>query len=277
MKKLFFCFVFLIVSFQLISAIDTNIHIKTVPLKNVNLVIPTNDPPYISNKDANEYGDVFFVFHSDDSKFDLTIFVKDIISGNKVASKILKDQVTGEDLYLEVVPDGFNIIETPSNNTANSNLTENLTNSSIQGNSNLTQDNLSLGTEQKNKHNFTLSGLFVFENKSKSEKIIFYIVIGVVLLLIILFIIFKLYKRRASAGLYGKKPSNNIHVKKFSEWKEERREKYPQDYEKIVRDAQRTVDEAQRELSQIRNKDKILEAERKVQQDREELRRLRGR
>jgi hypothetical protein len=272
MKKLFFCFVFLIVSFQLISAIDTNIHIKTVPLKNVNFVIPTNDPPYISNKDANEYGDVFFVFSSDDSKFDLTIFVKDILTDDKVASKILKNQVTGEDLYLEVVPEGFNIIETPSNNAS-----DNLTlSSNLTDNTSLAEDNLSLGTEQKNKHNFTLSGLFVFENKSKSEKIVFYIIIGVVLLLVILFIIFKLYKRRVSAGLYGKKPSNNIHVKKLSEWKEERREKYPQDYEKIVRDAQRKVDEAQRELSQIRNKDKILEAERKVQQDREELRRLRG-
>ena len=95
MKRLFFCFIVLILCFQIISAIDTNVQVKTVPLKNVNLVISTNDPPYISNKDADEYGDVSFVCPSDNPRLDLTIFVKDIVENKKVAFKKLENQIDG--------------------------------------------------------------------------------------------------------------------------------------------------------------------------------------
>ena len=265
MKRLFFCFIVLILCFQIISAIDTNVQVKTVPLKNVNLVISTNDPPYISNKDADEYGDVSFVCPSDNPRLDLTIFVKDIVENKKVAFKKLENQIAGEEIYVEVVPDGFEIIETsgeeevventtlaeePQNQTSGSTSTENETLVTI--------------TETPKKR-FKLLGWAIFGDNDKLKEIIYYAG-GVILLAIIAFFVFRKFGKR----------KKEIKVKKLSDWIQEQKANKPEDYSGIIREAQQKIEDAQKEINRLKNQDKIREAERKLQQDQAEIRRLRG-
>jgi len=277
MKKVFFCLVVLILCFQLISAIDTHIDIKTVPLKNVNLVVSTNDPPYIANKDANEYGDVFFVFPSDYSKFDLTIFVKDVIENKKVAFKKLENQIAGEDIYIEVVPSGFEIVETPSEEETNTEENKTLVGSS----SNETEKeilNEFFETDNQKEEKSKILGWVVFGENGNLKNVMISIG-GIVVLALIIFFVFKKFKKK----------KNKIQVKKLSAWMEEKKNpnnsntknnsnnsNSSEDYSKAIEEAQKKIEEAQREINQLKNRDKIKQAEEKLKRDEQELRNLRG-
>ena len=305
MRKLLFCFVFLVLSFQLIDSTVTNINIKTVPYENVNVITLSSDLEVYErfNKYSDEYGDASFAFSSDVTVFDVSIFVQNASNDDKIAYKKLESQAAGEEIYVEVIPAGFTIVETPSNeeetsasslennsvseenSTLEINVTSdnNLTGSSILENSTLKASNRSiLRAALRGNESFILSNLFIFGEKSKSEKIISYVAAGILLLIVVLFISFILFKEKmlalfSSLGQYRKRTFSDIKIKKLSDLKAERKNNYSKEYERIVKDAQRKIDQAQRELAQIRNQDKILEAERKIQQDREELKRLKGR
>lgn len=294
MRKLLFCFVFLLLSFQLIDATVTNINIKTVPYESVSVIILSSalDVYERFSRYSDESGDVFFAFSSDVTRFDVSILIQNASNDDRIAFEKLENQAAGEDIYVEVIPAGFTIIPTPFEETeagsednstpeGDSTSDNNLTGSSVSENSTLKASNKSiLRAARRGNESFVLSNLFVFGEKSKSEKLISYIVAGV-LLLAVLFVFFVLFKDKILAlfsllSSYRKKTSQNINIRKFSELKEEKKETYSKDYEKIVKDAQRKIDQAQKELTQIRNQDKILEAERRLQQDREELKRLKG-
>src|SRR3989344_522934 len=256
MKRLFFCFIVLILCFQIISAIDTNVQVKTVPLKNVNLVISTNDPPYISNKDADEYGDVSFVCPSDNPRLDLTIFVKDIVENKKVAFKKLENQIAGEEIYVEVVPDGFEIIETSGEEEVveNTTLAEEPQNQTS-GSTSTEKETLVTITE-KPKKRFKLLGWAIFGDNEKLKEIIYYAG-GVILFAIIAFFVFRKFGKR----------KKEIKVKKLSDWIQEQKQNKPEDYSGIIREAQQKIEDAQKEINRLKNQDKIREAERKLQQD----------
>lgn len=265
MKKLFFYLAVLILCFQLVSATVTNIQVKTVPLKNVNVQALSSSMNVYDrfNKDADEYGDVSFVFSSDESRFDLSIFVKDLILDEKVAYKKLENQVAGEDIYVEVIPAGFNIIKTPIEEDISA---DNLTETSENVSSNDT-GNLITVTEKSDKKSF-LSGLVIFGENNKLKKIILYSFGGIVLVLIIFFII-RRFRRKNRTG-------KEIKVKKLSELRAEQKEETPENYHEMLEDAQRKLEDTQRELNQLKNQDKIRETEKKLQQDQQELRKLKG-
>jgi len=269
-RKLFLCLVFLIVFLQVVSAIDTNVQIKTVPYMNVNVLVvsSTFDEYERFNADADKYGDMSFVFSSDKTRFGLIIFVKDesdTSDNGRIASKELRNQIAGMDIYIEVVPEGFKIIETPTGEANVSNVSiENLTESSENVSSNDT-DTLVTITEKSERKSF-LSGLIIFGENNKLKEIIFYSAGGVLLALIIFFITRKFRKR-------GKR---GIKIKKLSELREEQKEDTPGNYYGILEETQKKLEETQRELSRIKNKDKIKEVEEKLKKDEQELRRLRG-
>jgi len=267
-RKLFLCLVFLIVFLQVVSAIDTNVQIKTVPYMNVNVLVvsSTFDVYERFNADADKYGDMSFVFSSDKTRFGLIIFVKDESDTlDKGRTKELRNQIAGMDIYIEVVPEGFKIIETPKEEGNISNVSlENLTESSENISSNDTNALVTI-TEKSDEKSF-LSGLTIFGENSKSKEIIFYSAGGVLLALIIFFITRKFRKR-------GKR---GIKIKKLSELREEQKEDTPGNYYGILEETQKKLEETQRELSRIKNKDKIKEVEEKLKKDEQELRRLRG-
>lgn len=274
MKKVIFCLIVLSLCFQIVSATDTTIQVKTVPLKNVNIAILQSGTIDVYegkryNQDADEYGDATFTFSLDDPYFDLTIFVKDLTDNSKVAYKKLESQDTGEEIYVEVVPNGFEIIETPElepeiaiieNETINETEPEEI-------------------QEESPEEKPSISGKAIF-GKDGTLKTILYILGGIILIGIIFF---------SSNKFLKTKVPKDIKVKKLSELKEEKKEKTEEqkekteeqkekidDYKEAIEDAQRKIKEAQEEINRLRNQDRIKEVEKRIEQEQKELKRLRG-
>jgi hypothetical protein len=214
------------------------------------------------NANADKYGDVSFVFSSDKTNFGLNIYVKDLQDNSKVASGSLEDQDAGEDIDVEIIPNGFKIVETPLEENIsieNTTLTSNLTNETA----NNTLEDLFAATEG-NVGKSKITGKAIFGENSSFKKIMIYVG-GAIILVIIVFFIFKKFKR-------GK---GEIKVKKFSDWKEEQKDT-PQQYYGVLEETQKKLEETQKELNQVRNKERIKETEERLRRDEQELRNLRG-
>jgi hypothetical protein len=278
MKKIFFCLIFLILCFQLISATETNIKIKTVPFKNVNVNALSSSMEVYErfNKDADEYGDVSFLFSADVPMFDLTIFVKDIETGRKVAYVKLEHQMAGEDIYAEVVPEDFVIIKTPGeeNETPVENLTEE-ENTGLDENN--TNDSLIASQEEPDEKS-KISGqvVSIFGGDIKLTNLLLYALGGIVLLTAGFFTVKKVRKIKKRKGkVNGKKGNKEIRVKKLSELREEQKDT-PENYYGILSETQRKLEQTQKELNQFKNQERIKEIESKIQRDQQELKKLKG-
>ena len=270
MKKIFFSLVILLFCFQFISAIDTNIQIKTVPRMNVNVMVlsPSFEVYDRFNANADEYGDVSFVFSSDKLRFGLTVFVKDLSDNSRVASKELRNQIPGEDIYIEVVPTGFKIIETPEEeNLSAVNLT-NLTEIPEENELNDTESLITIEEKEEQKNKFSLSGLVIFGENSVLKRVLFYVFIGMALALFVFLGVKKFGKREGN--------KKGIRIKKLSELRAEQKEETPERYYGILDETQRKLEETQRELNRIKNREKIKELEEKMRKDEQELRKLNG-
>jgi hypothetical protein len=262
MRKIFFCLILLILSFQLISATETIIKVKTVPFKNINVIVLSSSLEIYDsfNKDADQYGDASFLFSSDKSRFDVTIFVKDIDSDKKIAYKKLEYQIAGEDIYVEVVPEDFTIVKTPGEETE----------TEIAENISLNDSVISLQEESTQKSR--ISGYAIFGENTKLRKIILYSLGGIIILLVAFFIFKKIKKRN--------KGEKGIRIKKLSELRSEEKasdnDGSPQNYYQILNNTQKKLEETQKELDKVKNREKIREIERRIQKDQQELRKLKS-
>lgn len=269
---IFIVFLFLV---PVISAVDTEIKIKTVPFGNINiniLEVGSLDSLERFNKDANNYGDASFVFSSDEPRFDITIYIKK--NDKKIGYEQFKNNVAGESLYLEVVPEGFEIINAPVNKTEESN--ETLSNETIEPNEtiveNITISETDLQLEQKG--DSKLTGAAVFEEGGILSNKLLYYIIGLLILSMVVFMgVTKLKKR-------GQGPKE-IKVKKLSEFKEEKKEKIG-DFKDLIEDAEKKIKEAQEEIKKLKDNDKITQHEKKIAaakkkliEDQKELMRIR--
>lgn len=270
MKKVFFCLIFLILCFNLISATETNIRIKTVPFKNVNAIVLSSSLEIYQqfNKDADQYGDVSLLFSSDVSRFDLTIFVKDLELNKKIAYSKLENQIAGEDIYIEVIPEDFTIIKTPGE--------ENLTEEESELNEveNETLNDSLVYLEEESKEKFKISGNAIFGTNTKLRNILIYVLGGIVLLLIAFFIIKIIRKNKRN----GKKKDKGIKITKLSDLisskKSEEQNFNSKNYYIALKDAQKKLEKTEKELNKIKNQEKIREIERKIEKDQQELKRL---
>jgi len=262
MRKIFFCLILLILSFQLISATETIIKVKTVPFKNINVIVLSSSLEIYDsfNKDADQYGDASFLFSSDKSRFDVTIFVKDVDLDKKIAYKKLEYQVAGEDIYVEVVPEDFTIVKTPGEE-AETEIVENIS---------LNDSITSLQEEPIQKSR--ISGYAIFGENTKLRDIILYSLGGIIILLIAFFIFKKIKKRN--------KGEKGIRIKKLSELRSEEKaldnDGSPQNYYQILNNTQKKLEETQKELDKVKNREKIREIERRIQKDQQELRKLKS-
>ncbi|HPD81916.1 MAG TPA: hypothetical protein PK357_02340 [Candidatus Pacearchaeota archaeon] len=262
MKKIFFCLILLILSFQLISATETVIKVKTVPFKNINLIVLSSSLEIYGsfNKDADKYGDASFLFSSDKSRFDVTIFIKDVDLDKKIAYKKLENQIAGEDIYVEVVPEDFTIVKTPGEEIE----------TEIVENVSLNDSIISLQEEPIQKPR--ISGYAIFGENTKLRNIILYSLGGVIILLIAFFIFKKVKKRN--------KGEKGIKIRKLSELRSEEKtlnkDDTPQNYYGILNNTQKKLEETQKELDKVKNREKIKEIERRIQKDQQELRKLKS-
>lgn len=128
----------LVVSFLFLFAMqfvlaDTAIILKTPEFTEIHLTVLDPDADYsafaIYKKTSDAYGDATFTYVGDALVFDLMVVLK---KSDKTiySNKFRNNYISGDNVYLEVIPDGYELKETPTisgntisnegNNTANS-------------------------------------------------------------------------------------------------------------------------------------------------------------
>lgn len=237
---------------QFVLAQDTEIKIKTPEFTEVHLTVLDPDADYsayaIYKQTSDAYGDATFTFSGDALVFDLMVVLKK--SDKTISSeKYRENYVAGEPVYLEIIPSGYEIRETPT--VTGAVIETNLTNST---DLNITeQTNESLINESNNdteeKSGF-LGSFLNFEKKAESEKTEkksfsfkwLYYIVGVALLLAVVFFIFKYASKR---GPIKVTKLSEINKSKFSVSE-------ANDMEELISDAEKRIKSAQRDLENLK-------------------------
>ena len=210
-KKLSIVFFLFLFAMQFVLAQDTEIKIKTPSFTEVHLTILDPDADYnalaIYKKTSDAYGDATFTYSGDVLVFDLMVVLKK--SDKTISSeKYRENYVAGDPIYLEIIPNGYEIRETPkiSGTVTGVDSNINVTNSTNVANS--TEENLTAPAEPEvnstvqEKAPNNRSGILSFFLKSEGEKQDktkssfkgLYYIGALVLLFAIAFFIFKSYQ-----------------------------------------------------------------------------------
>ncbi|MEK6817521.1 MAG: hypothetical protein AABX80_01845 [Nanoarchaeota archaeon] len=202
-KILVVSFLFLF-AMQFVLAQDTEIKIKTPEFTEIHLTVLDPDADYsafaIYKKTSDAYGDAVFIYSGDALVFDLMVVLKK--SDKTISSeKYRNNYVAGESVYLEVIPNGYEIRETPTisgNTIVNENVS--VSNSTEKNTTAVAEPETSSNiTEEAPKNNSNFLSFFLKSEGDKqtkegqSSKGLYYIG-ALVLLLGIGFFIFKSYQ-----------------------------------------------------------------------------------
>ena len=111
---IFFLFLF---AMQFVLAGDTEIKIKTPEFTEIHLTILDPDADYsayaIYKQTSNAYGDATFIYSGEELIFDLMVVLKK--SDKTISSeKYRNNYIAGDPIYLEIIPSGYEIKETPT-------------------------------------------------------------------------------------------------------------------------------------------------------------------
>ncbi len=254
-KKLIFGLVMVCFFIQLVSsAYDTEITVKTVPYHELQLAMFDDSFGYQNlasfRGTSDEYGDFYYLYPSNETKFKISVFVK---NGSKtiVQKQFNEYFIAEEPVYLEVVPSGFEIIETPGVNE-----TEEVEEEIITTDQNVNEAAMITGSA------IDIEGVKLFSGKTISWGLTILVMLGGFIF------VMKLRQKR----LFKQK---NINITKLSDMKKEKKEKIT-DFKDIIEDAEKKIKEAQEEIRKLKNDDKIKAAKQKLIDDQKELMRLRS-
>lgn len=167
---------------QFVSAIDTNIKIKTVSNSEVQLTVMDASTSafsslahYINN--SGTYGDLEFTYSGDESNLDLLIIIKKF--DEKIYYKKYRENyVAGEDIYLEIEPEGYALTESPVFEELNLTVDLNETNSTEEANltEEINETNLTINqTGLLGNNSFGIKGMAISDLSKSSFKFLYYI------------------------------------------------------------------------------------------------------
>ena len=236
----------------LISSTETNITIKTIPSHKIYLTVLDSSTEDFSAIDrifgtSDSYGDSLFIYDSEESSFDLAVLIK---NGDDTISyeKFREEFPAGEDVYLEVAPDGFEFIETPEKEEPE-----------IVENSTLLNSTSETNTTEKSKES-GITGLTLFGEEGILSSKVFYYVAAALFLFIVLFtsgfVIAKRIRNRETVP-------REIRIRKLSELRKSD--------EDIIEEAEKKIKEAQEEIGRIKNKGKMSDKDRKIEEAKKKL------
>lgn len=222
------CFLIILLAMPLVLAISTEVKIKTMPYREVQVgasKISGESLQFFSNQ-SDQYGDISFILDFADLKYNLFVFIKE--EGTTVATKREYNLVTGEPVYLEVATPGFEFIDTlapesktsssdsSTNETINNTTSANETETVAEENDNTGNitENLNetlIESEEKESKISSVAGAAVTKIK-ENKKILIYVFIGIIL---ITGIFMFLHKRKGKGS--EEKEERHIRVTKLSD------------------------------------------------------------
>lgn len=261
-KKTFVFVLLLIVLIPQVLALSSEIKVKTLPYHQVQLTTFDQDASSFTaferfKQEADQYGDTTFIFTSDEPDFGIIIYIK--WSGETVVSKKYEESYeTGKPVYLEIAPAGARLLKTPDaviNETNSTEIPENETQTEE-----IPADN-STTEEEVNDNQNSITGFTITEELSKeTKKTIYIVLISVVALAIILIFIFKF--RNKSRKLIG------------MDFKPSSASKQPD--ARLITNLERKLKDAEHEITLLKNREKIKEVERRIEEEKKEIERLRS-
>ena len=235
---------------QIVSAVDTEIKIKTLPDHEVQLTtFKSNTADFIIiesfKEDSDEYGDITFATSTNDPQFNIVVYIKKDNVKIMGPEKFL-DNPSGEPIYLEIAPNWFTFIDTPTNETNTTEETiENLTLTDIE--SDKPQETISDETEQDAQdQGLGLTGSAISEDGFASKKSIYYAA-GIIGLLIISFIMFiAVRKTKSTRKRKGMEKLDQALDKMDSKGKK------PKNKRDILQDVKSKMQEVEREIDELK-------------------------
>src|SRR3989344_2152234 len=285
-KKIILTIMLLALAISLVSAVDTEIKVKTLPDHKVFIfVYPAGElqmiDSFYATSDSN--GEVSFVNSVTKSKID--VLVKVTKDGQKIFLEKFEDYETGEPIYIRIDNEKIDGTYTPNedakaeNTTNTTSVEENNTDAPIQTNN----------TETIEEKTEPISGAVVSEGKNKgtSSTIIYGVIIG---LLVVAIAIFALNKVRSSQTIKRKDgvdfPAKSTIMPtnpSYPSSSQSQSSSYTQTPDSFSGDSQEAemqrveykIREAQQELARMKNQERIKAAEAKLEVDRRELEKLR--
>ena len=269
----------LLVSFSLASAIDTEIKVKTLADHKVSVFIYPSDKVTILDsfhKIADTTGIVSSVHSSDEKKLD--VMVKVTKDGQTIFKEKFNSYEAGKPIFIRMDNEEITGNYNPSKNANALANTTNTTsesaesvNNSIDGKNNKSEGNDSsnvkdLGekvfeNDKVDSNNGAIAGLAVSNSENSYTKFIYYL-IGIIILLVVLvlgFFVARKFVGRSSAGnLKVGDVGAGSHVVVSNE----------------VRRLQHQLRDAQREIIRLKNQDKIKDIQKRIEEEKKELERL---
>lgn len=199
LKKFLVIFFLFLFAVQFVLAGETEIKLKTPEFTEIHLTILDPDADYsayaIYKKTSDAYGDAVFTYSGDALVFDLMVVLKKT-DKTIYSNKFRENYVAGESVYLEIIPTGYELKETPkvSGNTIVSEEI-NITNSTEEPELNSTIQEENTTSENKSSIlSFFLKSEGDKQNKNGQSFKGLYIIGALVLLFAIGFFIFKNYQ-----------------------------------------------------------------------------------
>jgi hypothetical protein len=265
-KKLFVGAVLLslLMCIEIVSAIDTQVTIKTLENHKVDISILNPEGVYSLiesfHEDSGSLGEVSVSFSSSLDTFNLRVWLKK--DGELVIYKKFEEEYpTGEPLVLEIYPAGFEPELEVNESTLNEAESEN---ESLEGEGTITGSPV-----------FGEGGIF-------SKKGIYYTVIVFLVLAVVAFFVMKKFNViKSKPHQSDEKPDENKNTRDDSvppSGGESRA-----DNKSIIEDAERKIREAQEEIRRIKDEEKVneirkklIEDKKRIIEDQRELLRLRG-
>jgi len=268
-----------------VEAVDTEITIKTVPFGNVNLNILDSDIEGVSviekfNGNANNYGDIVFIYKDSEDEFDVSVYVKR--NDQKVIYEKYADFVAGEPIYIEAAPEGTKLYYAPENETDVNETDENTTGINGTTENKTVEVVLEPQEEVEDTTQETTSGITgaVTSEEKDSEGVfsnkLLYFVLGFLVLGIVIFT--GALKMKSLRRFREEQPEKEVKIKKLSEKlkeiKEEKKEASSGAYQKAIEEAEAKIKQAQKEINKLKNAEKIEEIKKRMEKDKEELEKL---
>lgn len=273
---------FLVVSLLFLFAMqfvlaDTDIILKTPEFTEIHLTVLDPDADYsayaIYKKTSDAYGDAVFTYSGEELVFDLMVVLK---KADKTISseKYRENYVAGESVYLEIIPSGYELKETPS---ISGNIVDegtNITNSTEESNetTNLDETNLTSNETLESKNRSSIFSFLKSEGDKQSKEgqsfKALYIIGAIIVLLAIAFFIFRFLRTKRTP---------KIKITKLSEVSSPSKSlanKDSSNFSHLIKEAEEKINQAQDEINGLKKKQQIKDIKEKLIKDKEELNRL---
>ncbi len=254
LKKFLIIFFLFLFAMQFVLAGDTEIKIKTPEFTEIHLTILDPDADYnayaVYKQTSNAYGDANFTYSGEELIFDLMVVLKK--SDKTISSeKYRNNYIAGEPVYLEIIPSGYELKETPTLSGSVTGVdSNNVANSTEEFNQTIGETNLTSSETSEEKSGF-LGAFLNFGKNDKTEETVeksdfsfkwLYYIGALVLLFAIGFFIFKNYNSPAPRKIKVKKLSEVQSPKAFDS----------KNVNELINDATDRIKKAQKEIDVLK-------------------------